>query len=169
MEYPIQLFMDMAWQPKEYTQQTVVDHTRDFFVEQLSEEFASEAADIYNTNCRFMGRVTPEMLDAKTYNVATGEWKQVADEYLRLEARALRLFAKLPADMHDFYRQLILFPVQAMANLYDMYYAQAMNLYLAERNMPEANEWADKVSECFKRDAALCLGYNKDIACALWN
>lgn len=169
MEYPIQLFMDMAWQPKVYTQQTVIDHTRDFFVEQLNEEFAAEAADIYNTNCRFMGRVTPEMLDAKTYNLATGEWKQVADEYQRLEARALRLFAKLPADMHDFYRQLILFPVQAMANLYDMYYAQAMNLYLAERNLPEANEWADKVSECFKRDAELCLGYNKDIACGKWN
>ena len=27
MEYPIQLFMDMAWNPKEYTQQTVTDHT----------------------------------------------------------------------------------------------------------------------------------------------
>ena len=31
MEYPIQLFMDMAWNPKEYTQQTVTDHTRRFF------------------------------------------------------------------------------------------------------------------------------------------
>ena len=28
MEYPIQLFLDMAWNPKEYTLQTVTDHTR---------------------------------------------------------------------------------------------------------------------------------------------
>ena len=31
MEYPITLFMDMAWNPKEYTLQTVTDHTKRFF------------------------------------------------------------------------------------------------------------------------------------------
>ena len=37
MEYPIQLFMDMAWNPKEYSQQTVTDHTRRFFRSSLVE------------------------------------------------------------------------------------------------------------------------------------
>ena len=169
MEYPIQMYFDMAWNPKEYQVANIKDHTRRFFAGVLGEQFADEAADIYNQNCQYMGRVTPEMLDAQTYNVATGEWKQVADEYQRLEARALRLFLQLPASTHDAYQQLILFPVQAVANLYDMYYAQAMNRYLAERNDPDANIWAKRVEECFRRDAALCAAYNQDIAGGKWN
>jgi hypothetical protein len=169
MEYPIQLFMDMAWNPKEYTQQNVTDHTTKFFRRTLGCKVAKEAADIYNQNCQYMARVTPEMLDAKTYNVETGEWKQVADEYQRLEARALRLFADLPQEKHDAYRQLVLFPVQAMANLYDMYYAQAMNHYLAERQSPDANVWAQRVEQCFKRDSLLCLYYNKEMSQGKWD
>ena len=169
MEYPIQLFMDMAWNPKDYTVQTVTDHTRRFFQSVLRGSIAEEAASIYNRNCQYMARVTPEMLDARTYNIETGEWRQVADDYQRLELRALRLYDQIPVEARDFYRQLVLFPVQAMANLYDMYYAQAMNQYLAARKNPDANMWADKVKECFRRDSLLCLAYNTDIADGKWN
>ena len=186
MEYPIQLFMDMAWNPKEYTLQTVTDHTHRFFASivghasqrdnpssvlprwEARPTIAAEAADIYNQNCQYMARVTPEMLDARTYNIETGEWKQVADDYQRLELRALRLFEQVPAGARDFYRQLILFPVQAMANLYDMYYAQAMNLHLAKSNDPDANLWAERVAQCFRRDSLLCAAYNTDIAGGKW-
>ena len=169
MEYPITLFMDMAWNPKEYTQQTVTDHTLSFFRSAFCNCVAEEVADIYNRNCQYMARVTPEMLDARTYNVETGEWRQVADDYQRLELRALRLYDKVPAEARDFYRQLVLFPVQAMANLYDMYYAQAMNQYLAGRKNPDANAWADRVAQCFRRDSLLCAAYNHDIAGGKWN
>jgi len=169
MEYPITLFMDMAWNPKEYTQQTITDHTTKFFHSILAPHTAPEAASIYNQNCQYMARVTPEMLDAKTYNVETGEWKQVADEYQRLETRALRLFADIPKEAQDAYRQLILFPVQAMSNLYDMYYAQAMNQYLANVGSPDANAWAERVAQCFKRDSLLCLYYNKVMAGGKWD
>ena len=169
MEYPIQLFMDMAWNPKEFTQQDVTRHTTLFFRRTLGCKQAKEVADIYNRNCQYMGRVTPEMLDASTYNVETGEWRQVADDYARLERRALRLYDSIPAEGRDFYRQLVLFPVQAMANLYDMYYAQAMNQYLAKAGSPDANEWAAEVSRCFKRDSLLCLHYNKVMSGGKWD
>ena len=169
MEYPIQLFMDMAWTPKQYTQQTVTEHTRNFFSSVFGDTIAEEAAAIYNQNCKYMGRVTPEMLDARTYNVANGEWQRVADDYQRLETRALRLYLEVPESRRDFYRQLVLFPVQAMANLYDMYYAQAMNQHLAAQNNPDANQWAAKVADCFRRDSLLCLSYNRDIAGGKWN
>jgi hypothetical protein len=159
----------MAWNTKAYTVQTVTDHTLRFFQSVLSGSVAEEASSIYNLNCQYMARVTPEMLDARTYNVETGEWKKVADDYQRLELRALRLYEKVPAEARDFYRQLILFPVQAMANLYDMYYAQAMNQYLATNKNPDANAWADKVKDCFLRDSLLCVAYNTDIAGGKWN
>ena len=173
MEYPITLFMDMAWNPKEYNLQNVIDHTRAFFRTVLggsaAETAVAEAADIYNTNCQYMARVTPEMLDARTYNVQTGEWKRVRDDYLTLETRALRLFDEVPAEARDAFRQVLLFPVQAMANLYDMYYSQAMNQYTAKAGLPDANQWAEKVEKCFKRDAQLCQYYNKVMAKGKWD
>jgi hypothetical protein len=110
-----------------------------------------------NLYSKYNGRVTPEMLDPKTYNIETGEWEKVSDEYIKLEAEALRQYLSLKPEYHDAYKQLILFPVQAMANLYEMYYAQAMNQKLYAENKREANEWADKVVQAFKRDSALSL------------
>ena len=169
MEYPIQLFLDMAWNPKVYTQQNVTDHTRCFFQSLFGGHVGEEAASIYNRNCQYMGRVTPEMLDANTYNIETGEWRQVADDYARLERRALRLFDSIPEIARDCYRQLLLFPVQAMANLYDMYYAQAMNHRLAKQGSPDANDWAAQVRDCFRRDSLLCAHYNKVMAGGKWD
>ena len=173
MEYPIQLFMDMAWNPKEFTQQNVTEHTVRFFRNVLGGETAertiAEVAGVYNRNCQYMARVTPEMLDARTYNLATGEWKQVADDYARLEREALRLLPEIPAAAVDAYRQSVLFPVQAMANLYDMYYAQAMNQHLASAGLPDANCWAQRVKDCFRRDSLLCHDYNKVMAGGKWD
>ena len=109
------------------------------------------------------------MMDASTYNVATGEWRQVADDYMRLEAEALRQYLTLQPEQRDAYQQLILFPVQAMSNLYQMYYAVAMNRYLAQRNDPAANQWAERARQAFRRDSLLCASYNHDMAGGKWN
>ena len=169
MEYPIQLFMDMAWKPKEYTTPTIKEHTVRFFKENINGRLAEEVAEIYNTNCKYAARVTAEMLDKDTYNLETGEWRQVRDDYARLEREALRVMQKMPISSQDFYRQLVLFPVQAMANIYDMYYALAMNHKLAAMGDPDADCWAKEVKACYERDSLLCLEYNKDIANGKWD
>lgn len=173
MEYPIQLFLDMAWKPKEFTTPAVKQHTERFFQENLgrgvSKEVAKKVADIYNTNCKYAARVTAEMLDRNTYNLESGEWRQVRDDYARLEREAMRVAQYLPNPSMDFYQQLVLFPVQAMANLYDMYYAQAMNYKLAPLGDPDAAMWAQEVKDCYVRDSLLCLDYNKGIAHGKWD
>ena len=90
-------------------------------------------------------------------------------EYTELERDALNQFVTLPEPMRDAYRQLILFPVQAMGNLCRMYQAQAMNHLLAAAGNPDANCWAEKVRECFKRDSLLCDYYNTKMAGGKWN
>ena len=168
MEYPITLFLDMAWNPKRYTAANLLEHARGFCAQQFGAEQADEAMRILNLYSKYNGRVTPEMLDARTYNVENGEWKQVSDEYRVLEADALRQYISLPEEYRDAYKQLILFPVQAMANLHEMYYAQAMNHKLyAERN-PQANFWADKVAQAFRRDSLLCDDYNNVMSGGKW-
>ena len=169
MEYPITLFMDMAWNPRSVGADTIDDHLNAFCLQAFGTEQAAEAARILNLCCKYAGRSTAEMLDASTYNVETGEWRQVADDYMRLEAEALRQYLKLGPEYRDAYQQLILFPVQAMSNIYQMYYAHAMNLKLASENNPDANLWAKRVEEAFHRDSLLCAAYNHDIAGGKWN
>ena len=169
MEYPITFFMDFAWNPTRYNAANLLDHPKKFCAQQFGESQAEEAARILNLYSQYAGRVTAEMLDASTYNIETGEWRQVCDDFTRLEADALRQYVSLPENMHDAYRQLLLFPIQALGNLYEMYYAQAMNKKLYDEGNPEANVWADRVEQCFKRDSILCRGYNKDIAGGKWD
>lgn len=169
MEYPISLFLDMAWTPFKYSASTLLDHTYDFCAQQFGDDQAGEAARILNLLCKYSGRVTAEMLDKTTYNLESGEWKQVADEWARLEAEALRQYMTLKPEYRDVYQQIILFPTQALANVYDMYYAQAMNNKLFVEGNPAANEWADRCERDFKRDAALNAAYNTDIAGGKWN
>ena len=177
MEYPIQLFMDMAWNPTKYnvdcsasplgSSKNLLDHTWDFCAESFGCDQACEAASILNLVSKYNGRITAEMLDAKTYT--TDEFAQVVAEYQALEARALRQFITLKPECRDAYRQLILFPVQAMGNIYEMYYAQAMNHELAAAGDPDANCWAERCRQAFKRDSLLCLQYNKEIAGGKWD
>lgn len=169
MEYPISLFLDMAWSPFRYSAATLLDHTRDFCAQQFGEDQAEEACRILNLLCKYSGRVTAEMLDRTTYNLESGEWKQVADEWARLEAEALRQYLTLDPAYRDVYQQIILFPTQALANVYDMYYSQAMNNKFFLEGNPAANEWADRCERDFKRDALLNASYNEDIAGGKWN
>ena len=168
MEYPITLFLDIAWNPERFNAANLKDHTVEFCRQQFGDDQAAEAARILNLYSKYNGRITPEMLDSRTYNLQTGEWKQVSDEYLKLEAEALRQYMTLPEEMRDAYFQLILFPVQAMANLYEMYYAQAMNHALYNAGDPAANDWADKVEACFARDKFLTDQYNNVMADGKW-
>ena len=68
----------------------------------------------------------------------------------------------------NFLIKIILFPIQALANVYEMYYAQAMNHYLYKANDPAANWWADKVESCFARDKFLADQYNNVMAGGKW-
>ena len=167
MEYPIQLFMDMAWDPSKYRVDNLLDHTRDFCAESFGEDQACEAAQLLNLVSKYNGRITSEMLDAKTYT--TYEFAQVVAEYQALETRALRQFLTLKPEAKDAYRQIILFPIQAMGNIYEMYYAQAMNHELAAKGDPDANCWAERCRKAFERDQQLNLQYNKEIAGGKWD
>ena len=169
MEYPISQFMDMAWNPHKYTVDNITGHTRDFCAQQFGEEQAEEAARILNLACKYNGRCTAEMLDMNTYSLEDGEWQMIVNQYLQLEADALRQYSSLPAEYHDAYRELILFPIEVMSNLHQMYFAQAQNHAFYKQGNPKANEWADECERLFKRDSTICAGYNHDIAGGKWN
>ena len=169
MEYPISQFMDIAWNPHKYAVNQITNHTRDWCAQQFGEEQADEAARLLNLICKYNGRSTPEMLDKNTYSLENGEWQEVVNQYLKIEADALRQYNSLPAVYHDAYRQIILFPIEVMSNLHQMYFAQAMNNQLYEQGNPKANIWADECENHFKRDSLICDEYNHKMAGGKWN
>ena len=169
MEYPISQFMDIAWNPHKYAVNQITDHTRDWCAQQFGESQADEAARLLNLICKYNGRCTPEMLDKNTYSLENGEWQEVVNQYLKIEADALRQYNSLPAAYHDAYRQIILFPIEVMSNLHQMYFAQAMNNQLYEQGNPKANAWADECENRFKRDSLICYEYNHKMSSGKWN
>ena len=169
MEYPISQFMDMAWNPRKYDVNNITRHTRNWCAQQFGESQADEAARILNLICKYNGRCTPEMLDKNTYSLENGEWQEVVNQYLQLEADALRQYNSLPASYHDAYRQIILFPIEVMSNLHQMYFAQAQNNALYKQGNPKANVWADECERFFKRDSIICDYYNHKMAGGKWN
>ena len=174
MEYPISLFLDMAWNPERYTPKTLHRFTEDFCARLFGAQEAREAARILDTTSRWACRCTPEMLDKDTFDLASGEWEKVAADYAKLAQDAEAQYARLPENAKAAYFQIVLFHVKAMANLYEMYYSQAMNWRLGNGewgtgNGEEVDFWAGRVEAAFRRHGDLCAEYNFKVSGGKWN
>ena len=167
MEYPIQFFLDMAWDPEAITPETIFDHTLKFAEDQFPGSDAREIAEILSLYGKYARRVTPELLNARTYTFDYDEWPKVLDEWNRLELRALRVLQSLDPRWEDAYYELVLFPIQAIQNVYEMYYSVAMN---QKATTPQdINYWADRTETLYERDSLLCAFYNHELANGKWN
>jgi hypothetical protein len=170
MEYPVSFWFDMAWNPRQFNAGNLLQHTERFCAQQFGEAHAREAARLINLYTQYNRRIIPELLDEKTYSLSNyNEWEQVKNEYRELSLDALTLYHLIPESHRDAFDQLVLFPVQACANLYEMYYAVAANHELAAQGNSKANAWAQKVKECFERDSLLTYHYNKVMSGGKWN
>jgi hypothetical protein len=169
MEYPISFFLDMAWNPARFRADNIHAWAEQWCVQQFGESYAVEAARLLNLYTKYNSRVTPELLDDKTFSLDNySEFETAVSDYKDLALDALRLYNRLPAEYRDAFDELVLFPINATSNLYEMYYAFAMNKLYAKTYDMRANPYADKVKECFVRDSLLTLHYNKDIAGGKW-
>lgn len=169
MELPIDFWFRMAWNPNQFRPDNLQEYQEIFCRQFFGDQFAEEAARLLNLQCKYAHRRTAEQMEARTYNLLNGEWNERLNEYNQLNEDAKALRSKMSNDMHDAFDQLIGFPVAAMANIYNMYYAHAMNIELEKRGSAQANLWADKVEQFFKKDAELTDDYNKRIAGGKWN
>jgi hypothetical protein len=152
MEFPISFFLEMAWNPKQFNSKNLLEYTEKWAAQQFGEKHAKEIAGMINLYAKYNRRVTPETLDSKTYSLENyHEFETVLNDYRALAIDALRLKEQIPAEYQDAYYQLVLYPIDACSNLYEMYYAVAKNRELAAKYDLKANYFADKVKECFEK------------------
>ncbi|KAA6346462.1 hypothetical protein EZS27_006042 [termite gut metagenome] len=169
MEFPISFFLDMAWNPGSFNADNLLLYTETWCARQFGKKYAAEAARLLNLYTKYNSRVTPEILNDQTYRLDNyNEWETVVNDYKDLALDALRLYNLLPVAYRDAFDELVLFPINGMCNLYEMYYAVAMNRYYAQSYDMRANGYAGKVKECFARDSLLTVHYNKEIANGKW-
>jgi hypothetical protein len=170
MEYPISFFLDYAWDPAKWPLTKLNTYPELWAGQQFGPEHASAIAKILNQYTRYNDRRKPELLDQNTYSLTNyNEFERVVADYNQLKADAEKLYAKIPANYKDAYYQLVLHPVQACANLNEMYFEVAKNKLYARQGRAATNTAAAKVKALYQEDQEISNYYNTSLSGGKWN
>lgn len=126
MELPTSFFLDLAWNPERIPLEKVQSYYRQYAARTFGEAQADEIAGLLRDSSRVLARRKPELIDANYYRTNDdNEAQRIADEYAGLNARAQGIAGRLAADQRSAFYQLVHHPIEAMANLHNMYRAVA--------------------------------------------
>ncbi len=170
MEFPIEFFLDMAWNPEKFNAGNLQDYYVNWAKENFGGQFTVEIAEILKLYTKYNARRKPELLDEKTYSITNyNEADRVVADYQKLVKKTNAINEKLKPEYKDAYYQLVLFPVLASANLNELYVATAKNHLYAEQGRASANDYAEKVKSLFEKDSLLTNYYHTKVANGKWN
>jgi hypothetical protein len=170
MEFPIEFFLDYAWNPEEWPAERLPEYTRLWAEEQFGAEYSREIAPILTQYTRFNSRRKPELLSPDTYSLINyREAETIVNEYKQLAEKAKYIYDSLPAEYKDAFYQLVLHPVEACLNLNKLYVTVGKNRLYAEQGRAATNNFAEKARELFKRDVEITRYYNSELADGKWN
>ncbi|NJM26986.1 MAG: glycosyl hydrolase, partial [Bacteroidia bacterium] len=170
MEFPISFFLDMAWSPSTFHAGSLQQYTERWAGQQFGTTHAVEIADIISKYTKFNGRRKPELLSPDTYSLQHyRENETIVAAYNALADQARKIGESIPDSRKDAYYQLVLHPVEACANLNDLYYTVARNRLYASQGRTITNDLATRARQLFDRDAALSNYYNHKLAGGKWN
>ncbi len=170
MEFPISFFLDYAWDPDKWNESNLKTYYTDWAAQQFGINNAEEIGEILSKYSQYISRRKPELLDANTYSLTNyNEWERVVDQWKNLFNQALKIDRGLPDDYKDAFFELVLYPVEASANLNELYIAAAKNKWYADQKNIMANSYADTVRMLFAKDSALSYYYNHVIVGGKWD
>jgi hypothetical protein len=169
MEYPLHFFMDLAWDPEGWTAARLADYPRRWAKAQFGDAHALEIGQLLSQYSKFNGRRKPELMSSAIYNLENfREADTVVDEYNALVTAAKVIEADLPAELKDAYYQLVLHPIEASANLNEMYVSQAKNARFASQGRASTNAMATRVGALYDNDSTIAARYHA-VADGKWN
>lgn len=167
-EFTTDYFLESAWSADRLDYDKLTDYTRGFCASIFGQQYSADAARLLDNYNKYAAWINPELLDQNTYSLDNGEFDMVLNSWLALEAQAARLEKDLPADCGDAYRQLLGYPIEAMANLHDLYYNLARHTHALQQGDLCADEWARKARQSFRRDSLLTYEYNHITSGGKW-
>jgi hypothetical protein len=170
MEFPIEFFLDYAWNPDQWPAEHLPEYTQLWAERQFGPEHAEAIADILSKYTKYNSRHKPEMLAADTYSlIYYREAETVVADYNKLAEEAEQINKAMPAEYKDAYYELVLYPVIACANLNDLRVTLGENYLYAKQGRAATNDMADRARELFDKDKEFSNYYNKILANGKWN
>jgi hypothetical protein len=168
MEFPIDFFLKMAWNPDAMTPAALAAFPQDWASTTFGRVAGPTIGELVSDYSRLAARRKPELVDAGSFplgdmNANTldgGEFGAIVDEWAALVHRMTTARARIAPDQRAAFLQMVEYPIAAVANLYQLYYAVAWNRRLAAENDPRANAFATQAEAAFARDKALSASYH---------
>lgn len=170
MEFPIEFFLTLAWNPDRWPKEKVGEFTRLWAEREFGPEFAPQIADIIAKYTKYNGRRKPELLDPDTYSLTNyREADRVVGQFDAITKQAEKIYQELPSNRRDAFFELVLYPTKASAQVVEMYVDAAKNQLYATQGRVSANDWAERVRTIFKEHAELNASYNHALAGGKWD
>jgi hypothetical protein len=170
MEFPIEFFLDFAWNPDQWPADKLMEYTRQWAEEQFGSNYAKTIASMLNDYTRFNSRRKPELLDPDTYSLTNyREADRIVEEYNTLAEKANMVYKWMPENYKAAYYQLVLHPIAACANLNELYVSVGKNRLYATQGRASVNDLAEKAKRLYQKDADLSDYYNKKLLNGKWN
>jgi GH35 family endo-1,4-beta-xylanase len=169
MEFPIEFFLTMAWDPGRLPKERIEEFTRRWAAREFGQAHADEIADIFSKYTKYNGRRKPELVDPSTFSLVNyDEADRVVGEWRAITSKAEEIYRTLPDDSRDAFYQLVLYPTKASAIVTEMYVAAAKNRLYAAQRRAAANDFADQTRTLFSLDKELSDYYNHKLAGGKW-
>jgi hypothetical protein len=169
MEVPTEFFLNYAWNPAAWPAARLPDYLTLWATREFGAEHASEIEALVEGYTRFNGRRRPEQLAPDTFSALHyRESERVVADWNALAERASALAARLPQNQRDAFFQLVQYPVEASANLNQLYATVQANRLHAAQGRADTNALAQQARELFARDAELARRYEQDVAGGKW-
>jgi hypothetical protein len=170
MEFPIEFFLDYAWAPDAIPAEKLKEYIINWAGKQFSANYANDIADLLDQYSKYNGRIKPELLNEKTYSLVNyHEFETIVADFNALKEKAVFINGRLPENQKDAFYQLVLHPIEASANLNELYYTVAKNRLYAKQGRISTNTLAEKAAVLYQKDEEITNYYNKTMAQGKWD
>ena len=170
MEYPIEFFLRMAWNPSEWPKERLEEFGQLWAAREFGPKYAAEIEDLMTGYTRHNGRRKPELQSPETYSLINyHEADRIAAEMKSLVEKAESIYQQLPKAKKAAFYQLVLHPVKASATVTQLYIATGRNHLYASQGRANTEDYAARARELFQLDADLEQYFHTELSDGKWN
>ncbi len=170
LEFPISFYFDYAWNPHRWSESKLTEYAQLWAKQQFGPTHTAAIGKIITQYSKYNGVRKPELMRFNKFSLTNyREYESIVASYHNLETEATAIGKLLPAQDQDAYFELVLHPIRAFTNMYDLYYALDLNKFYAVQGRAATNTMADNVQEYFTRDSVLTHYYNKELEDGKWD
>ncbi|MBB3186628.1 glycosyl hydrolase 115 family protein [Microbacter margulisiae] len=161
LEFPISFYFDYAWNPNNWTSDKLEEYAIRWAQQQFGEKYAAQIGKVMTRYSNYNGLRKPElMLMFNRFSLTNyREFETIVANYKKLRDDAEKINNELPAEDKDAYFETVLHPIQAVSNLYELFYALARNKMYAGQGRASTNKMADLVKEYMIIRKATCYKF----------